>query len=192
MQYDQLEPEETPKDRVSPDLTVLQPGEEKIATIKRSPIGIILIYSMSLVVIAIVALFVLWILPGFTQNSTVISMGRLGLGIVLIISIISMLIFTVVYWGNYWILTSDSMTQVSQTGLFKRSASQLSLSDIEDVTADQQGILPELFNYGELKLETAGSTQKYQLNFSPNPNYYAREILAARETFVEKPADSRP
>jgi uncharacterized membrane protein YdbT with pleckstrin-like domain len=187
MQYDQLEPDETPKDRVSPDLTVQQPDEQKIATIRRSPVGIILIYAMSIAVIVIVALFVFWMLPRLTQDNAVITMGRLGMLVVLILSIISMLIFTVVYWGNYWILTSDSVTQVSQTGLFKRSASQLSLGDIEDVTADQQGILPELLNYGELRLETAGSTQKYQLNFSPNPNYYAREILAARETFVEKP-----
>ncbi len=193
MQYDELSPDDNPQERISPNLTVLQPGEREISTIKRHPIGIVLIYVMSTIVLVIVAVFIFGFLPSITDSSSIKIFGMIALYVLLILSIVSTLIYTVIYWGNYWILTSDSMTQVSQSSLFNRSSSQLSLSDIEDVTAQQRGILQSLVNYGQLRLETAGESEKYILNFCPNPNYYAREILAARETFVEKPtADPRP
>ena len=188
MQYDELEPNQTPRERISPDLTVMQPGEKTISVIKRHPIGIILIYIMSIIVLVIVALFVFWFLPNLTSNSSINTLGKIALIFLILLSVISTFIYTIVYWGNSWILTTDSMTQVTQTSLFNRASSQLSLTDIEDVTAEQRGILQQLINYGQLRLETAGESEKYILNFCPNPNFYAREILAARETFVEKPS----
>ena len=188
MQYDELEPNQTPHERVSPDLTVMQPGEQTISVIKRHPIGILLIYLMSIIVLVIIALFVFWFLPSLSSSSTVNTFGKVALIIVIILSIVSTFIYTIVYWGNLWIVTTDSVTQVTQTSLFNRSSSQLSLVDLEDVTAEQRGLLQRLVNYGQLRLETAGEREKYILNFCPNPDYYAREILAARETFVEKPS----
>src|SRR6202011_6093270 len=92
---------------------------------------------------------------------------------------------TRIYWGNSWIVTSDSVTQVSQTSLFKRQSSQLSLIHLEDVTAEQNGVLAHMFNYGLLRVETAGERSKFTFTFCPNPNFYAREILAAREAFEQ-------
>lgn len=88
-----------------------------------------------------------------------------------------------VYWGNSWTVTTDSLTQVRRFGLFSRQSSQLSLKDLEDVTAQQSGVLAEMFNFGLLKVETAGERSKFMFPFCPNPNYYAQQILKARETF---------
>jgi hypothetical protein len=95
------------------------------------------------------------------------------------------LIATKVYWGNSWIVTSDSITQVVQSSLFSRQSSQLSLGNLEDVSAEQNGILAHMFNYGVLRVETAGDRTKFMFLYCPNPNYYAQQILSAREEFEQ-------
>lgn len=91
----------------------------------------------------------------------------------------------VVYNGNRWILTSDSLTQISQRSLFNRQNSQLSLANLEDVTVHQDGILAHMFNYGVLKAETAGERSKFSMLYCPDPNAYAQKILMAREDFEQ-------
>ena len=91
------------------------------------------------------------------------------------------LVTTIVYWGNHWIVSSDSLTQTTQQGLFRKKSAQLSLEHIEDVTADKHGLLPHLFNYGTIMVETAGESGKCQFSYCPNPSYYAQKLLAAKE-----------
>jgi hypothetical protein len=79
------------------------------------------------------------------------------------------------------VVTSDSLTQISQTSLFNRQSSQLALVNIEDVTAEQNGILAHMFNYGVIRVETAGERSKFVFTYCPNPNFYAQQILQARE-----------
>lgn len=92
--------------------------------------------------------------------------------------------------GNSWTLTNDSLTQVTQSNLFDRESSQLSLHNLEDISSEQNGFFPHLFNYGLIKAETAGEKSKFVFNFCPNPNFYARQILAARENFLTSHRDA--
>jgi len=91
----------------------------------------------------------------------------------------------VIYWGNRWVVTSDSLTQIEQSGLFTKQASQLSLENLEDVTAEKSGMLTAMFNYGVLKAETAGERSKFVFLYCPDPNTNAQKILDARERFVQ-------
>jgi len=92
---------------------------------------------------------------------------------------------TIVYWQNQWVVTTDSITQVAQRGLFNRQVSQLSMDNLEDVTVDQVGIIAKIFNFGTLRVETAGERAKFLFVYCPRPNRYAHEILEAHETFME-------
>ncbi len=118
-------------------------------------------------------------------SGTALLAGSVIFAVVAVISMIFALISAKVYWGNTWTLTTDSLTQVRHFNLFSRQSSQLSLKDLEDVTAEQNGVLPEMFNYGLLRVETAGETSKFMFPYCPNPNYYAQQILAAREAFEQ-------
>lgn len=170
------------------DLAVTQPGEVTIFKVKHHPIGILLIYIGITLVLAALAALAFAILPEL-DNTIGPSDGAVALGTVvfLILSLICIVyayIVTHIYWGNSWILTSDSITQIEQTSLFHSQSSQLSLEHIEDVGAVQSGILPHIFNYGLLKVETAGEQGRFHFTYCPNPRYYAQKILAAREAFM--------
>lgn len=167
--------------RVTNELAVMQPGETVIAAIKRHPIGLIGMYiGVSIVIIALAVLCFV-IAPGVSA-----SVGQFAAAVFFLIAILAALyslIITKVYWGNTWLLTSDSVTQISQTGLFHRQSSQLSLEHIEDVVAEQNGILTHIFDFGLLKVQTAAEHSKFLFYYCPNPNFYAQKILAAREAF---------
>ena len=171
-------PEPNQVQRHGLELAVTQPGEVTIFEIKRHPIGLIYIYIGISVMLLAVAALVFAILPGAGDSSS--SLAQIGTIIFLIVAILSALYgfaATQIYWGNAWILTS-------QSSLFHRQSGQLSLNHIEDVTTVQAGPLPNIFGYGMLKVETAGEHEKFHFSYCPNPQYYAQKILAAREAFA--------
>lgn len=59
------------------------------------------------------------------------------------------------------------------------------MGNLEDVTTEKTGIFPHMFNYGVLKCETAGERSKFMFSYCPNPDYYAQQILDARERFEQ-------
>lgn len=172
------------KQRVGRELTVTQEGEVTICTITRHPIGIISIYVGLTVMLTILAVLFFGIGPSMAQGGSADSIKQIGAVFMLFfgfISVIYALIATKVYWGNSWVVTSDSITQISQTSLFNKESSQLALVNVEDVTSKQQGILTHIFNYGQIRAQTAGEHGKFVMTYCPNPNYYAQKILAAHE-----------
>ena len=161
----------------------MQPGEQVIFELKRHPIGIIITYIMTALVVFLLAVIALVVAPGLATGSAeqIRTWGIVGLFIFVVLAVIFNLIATYIYWGNRWVLTDDSITQIAQTSLFHKETSSLGLESLEDVTAEKRGILTHIFNYGILKAETAGHRSKFVFFFAPNPNYYAQKILEAHE-----------
>lgn len=174
----------------------MRPGEVVISQIKRHPIGLITMYAsfaFLLVLVGVVAVIAPSILTDYDQDM-VSRVGMLAFVISLFFSALFALVGQYVYNGNRWIITSDSLTQVAQNGIFDRHSSQLSFGNLEDVTVQQDGIMAHLFNYGVLKAETAGERSKFMFIYCPNPNMYAQKILVARENFEQGKlyAEQRP
>lgn len=166
----------------------MQPGEQVIFQIKRHPIGIISIYAVLGVMLAALAVVIFGVGPGLFSDidrNTYLGYGAIVFLLVTLLSVVFSFIANIVYWGNTWILTSDSVTQIAQTSLFNKHSSQLSLNNLEDVTVEQNGMLTHIFNYGILKAETAGERSKFSFVYCANPNFYAQKILQAREMFEQ-------
>ncbi|HKU18970.1 MAG TPA: PH domain-containing protein [Candidatus Saccharimonadales bacterium] len=181
---------ERPEEKGMHPMVVLQPGERIVATLKRHPFGILSLYIGGVIGLTVAAVLAFALLPHVVQqyNSSgnalmymYAAFGVFVIGLVLILGIA-----TAVYWQNQWVITTDSITQISQRSLFGRQVSQLSMDNLEDVTVDQDGIIPHLFNFGTLKVETAGERSKFQFPYCPRPNDYARQILEVHEQFLEE------
>lgn len=175
-------------------MVVLQPGERVLCTIKPHPIGILLIYAGGLVGLCLAAALALVVLPNILEQNSVENVNSIvyaALGILGIFVLIVLGVTTYVYWQNQWTVTTDSITQISQVSLFSRQVSQVSMENLEDVTVDQSGILPHIFGYGTLKVESAGEKSKFQFPYCPTPNKYARQILESHEAFLEERRDIR-
>ncbi|MEJ0072556.1 MAG: PH domain-containing protein [Candidatus Saccharibacteria bacterium] len=179
------EPANDPLQNINNPLKVMQQGERVLCEIRRHPVGIWGVYGIvAIIIIAAIAAVV--IAPNYISGITQSTKAALALGAVIVaaISLLYTYVAHVVYSGNRWILTSDSLTQITQVGLFRKQSSQLSLANLEDVTVDQNGLFQSMVGYGTLKVETAGEHSKFTFVFCPNPNKYAKEIIAAHEAYI--------
>jgi uncharacterized membrane protein YdbT with pleckstrin-like domain len=166
-------------------LHVMSPGEEVICSINRHPIGLFGVYIMTGIMLILLFAAVA-ALPHFVTDLT--STDKMYAFITAIALAALILVFAwiaiIVYNGNHWILTTDSITQMQQTGLFRKQTSQLSLGNLEDVTYEQTTLIQTIFGFGTLKVETAGEHSKFQFPFCPRPQKCAVEIIQAHERFV--------
>lgn len=169
-------------------LATMQPGERNICEVKRHPFGMLGMYISTGVMIVVLAVLAFIVAPRVISPDNRAEAETAGAAIFIAVAVLTLLfvfISHIIYWGNRWILTSDSLTQVRQTSLFDKQHSQLSLGNLEDVSAEQHGLLAQMFNFGTLRVETAGERTKFLLTFCPDPNKYAQQILAAREAFEQ-------
>ena len=162
--------------------------ETVIFQIRRHPFGLVGIHIMAGLMLLITAVIIYGVLPHILKNVSTSNIVGIGTVVFLIMAALVFGFLAIthkVYWGNSWVLTSDSLTQVTQSSLFDKQSSQLSLGNLEDVTAEQNGIVAHMFNFGVLRVETAGERSKFVFPFCPNPNLYAQKVLGAREEFEQ-------
>ncbi len=163
--------------------------ETMIADIRRHPFGLFVIYLQIIVALLLAMGLIAIFLPTLEDitdisKATLNSLGAVFALFTLTFGLLFLILATRIYRGNQLIVSDKNVTQVLQIGLFNRKISELSMANIEDVTAQQQGIFPTLLNYGELRIETAGEQNNFTFIYCPNPNAYAKAILDSRLAFI--------
>jgi membrane protein YdbS with pleckstrin-like domain len=169
-------------------LARLDDDEHVVTIVHRSFIGLVYIYLVALgAVAALIALIVLAFPDLFSELSTNSNM-LLVAGGVFAIALIFLILFvaTYVYRQSVLLVTDKNLIQILQRGLFVRKVSRLSMSNVEDVSAEQNGFLPTIFNYGTLMVQTAGEMENFIFPYCPNPNFYSDRILDARQAYANR------
>jgi signal transduction histidine kinase len=126
------------------------------------------------------------LLSGFSEED--FSFLTLATILVLALVVVILVIVTNIYRHNSLIITDKETIQVLQRGVFQVKVSHLSHADIEDITAEQNGLMPTLFNFGTLHIETSGELKNFAFTYCPDPTRYARIVLDARQSFNETPS----
>ena len=158
-----------------------------IHRVRKHPFGIVIIYVETLAAALAALGLIFFIAPsviGDTSSNAFVILSGLSIFAVALMMLF-LLVATYVYRQSELVLTDRNVVQVIQNGLFHRASSRLSMADIEDVTSNQRGIFATLFNYGTLTIETSGEQKNFVFNFCPGSDFFASEVLAARENFVE-------
>lgn len=175
----------------------LSEGEFVISAVKRHPIGLVSIWAV--VTTALLIVFVAFpalianqgILGGGLQlSSGAIASAGFVLLMLAVLFILGGIIATVVYNGNRFYLTNESVIQHVQTSLFSKREQTVSLSNIEDASFRQHGIVQTLLNYGSLRLSTPGEETTYRFSFVANPQRQIALLNDAIEAFKNyRPVD---
>ncbi len=161
--------------------------EGLLCEIRKHPIGLFFIYLTGCLISLVIA--VIFGLVGFSGVldesgflSSNIQQGVVLVGFVFVIFVvIAMFIQAIMYTSNVIFVTTEKIAQVLYVNLFNRKISQLSIGDVQDVTVTQKGILPHMFNYGTLVIETAGEQQNYTFTYIPEPYRHSKIIVGAHE-----------
>lgn len=81
------------------------------------------------------------------------------------------------YYLDTWIVTSERVINIEQNGLFNRTASELHLVAIQDVSAELKGIVATFLDYGDVKVQTAGALTHFHFKSIPHPERVREVIL---------------
>jgi len=167
----------------------LESGEQVLATIKRHPIGLVVIYLQALGAVIALGGLAFLLAPDFLRDLSGEAYTLLTVFSILMLALLAfvLMLATSVYRQNRLIITDHGIVQTLQKGPFGRKTSRLSMSDVEDVTSEQKGILQTIFNYGTLNVETAGELKNFVFPYAPNPSHYANIIVDARHKFAKDP-----
>ena len=169
--------------------------EEMLAEIRKHPVGLFFVEITGLLItltvtIAVVVLALNLDFLGIdsTEGSGLLARNLIGMsGIILgVLGIIATLIVSILYTSNVVFVTNDKIAEVAYISLFNRRITQLGIGNVEDVTVSQRGILPHIFNYGSLLIETAGETTNPAFTYVPDPQNNSRVIIEAHEAYVKQ------
>lgn len=173
--------------RLYPHLN-LSAGEYVISAVKRHPIGLIIpiVVGALLVSFALIVLLNYDFLAQFFRiNDQIISYSAV---VPLMITFITFIIVATyityfIYTSNRFFLTNESVIQEIQTGLFSKLEQTVSLSNIEDASFTQIGIMQQIFNYGSIRLSTEGDETTYRFSYVENPKGHIAILNNAIEAF---------
>lgn len=165
---------------------LLEPGEQLVVIVRKHPIGIAAIYVEALVGLLAVFGLLLAVAPDFFNTlpnqayTILVSVIIFGLAVL----IFFLFVATYVYRQSRLLVTDRSLVQILQKSLFIRKISRLSMSNVEDVTAEERGILSTILNYGTVIVQTAGTMDNFIFPYCPNPAKYADQIIEARQRYA--------
>lgn len=88
----------------------------------------------------------------------------------------------VIVWTNYyldvWIVTDKRIINVEQLALFRRDVTTLRYERLQDATVKYNGFISEMFDFGTLKIQTAGfDTHEMEFEGIPHPEEVKRMIF---------------
>jgi len=99
-------------------------------------------------------------------------------------------IITFTVWVDYyldvWIITNERLLDIEQIGFFNRVVSELDFKRIQDITSRVHGILPTMFGFGNIHIQTAAEESKFDLKTIPHPVTVRREITKLYKAAKEK------
>lgn len=178
-----------------PELS-LSPGEYVIEVVNRHPIGLLTIWFIT----GFLVVVMLSLLPLYSVNQPMIAdlflMKESSLPSAatlttpaLILSaffVLGGIIATIVYNGNRFYLTNESVIQHVQFSLFSTKQQVVNLINVEDASSTQRNILEQILNYGTLRLSTQGEETTYEFRFVANPKRVVNVINTATENAVRQ------
>jgi ABC-type multidrug transport system fused ATPase/permease subunit len=97
------------------------------------------------------------------------------------------IIFTL-YYLNVYIITSERIVNIQQLGLLRHTISELHLEQIQDVTAEIHGLPENVFDYGDVFIQTAGETERFVFQNIPGPTKVTKLIL---DLYEQLPDDKK-
>lgn len=114
-----------------------------------------------------------------------IALSTALISVVVLFTILFVYISWLINYLNFQLITNEHLVDIDQLMLFSRKISELSLKDIQDVSATQHGIFQSIFRYGDVVVQTAGEKPNFTLEKTKNPYDVSRQIMEIRDKYGE-------
>ncbi|MBI5466450.1 MAG: PH domain-containing protein [Candidatus Kerfeldbacteria bacterium] len=81
------------------------------------------------------------------------------------------------YYLDVWLVTNERIVSLEQRGLFNRTVAELRLSRVQDVAAQTKGLASTIFNFGQIRVQTAGEEANFVFHQVPHPYEVAEKVM---------------
>ncbi len=166
---------------------ILDPGETITERINRYFTvfvwPIIISILIAVVVIAYLGVYARLSVPGgqlaFLPPNLVFALAAA----LMVIAVLIILSAIFVFQHNYLLVTNMHLIKVQQSGLFARQTAELSLGNIEDVKGGRKGVFGTILDYGDIEIQTAGTSENFIFRTVHHPQLVADRLLGHKEEF---------
>jgi len=90
------------------------------------------------------------------------------------------------YYFDVWIVTDQRVVNIEQKGLFRREISELEHDKIQDVTTEVHGLIPTLFKFGLVFIQTAGEKSRFLFKQVPDPMKVRSILMQLQKNAIRK------
>lgn len=161
----------------------LQHDEHVIKILRRHPVYMIL----QIVGIIIVALIVIWLLNWLRATFGATWFTTLTV-LTVIIGALAAFFVWYQYQNDMWLITDQRLVDSTKRNPFNHEVASADLLNVQDIAITKRGIFPTMFNFGEVRCQTASATQVFTLHGVPNPNMVLELIDQTRDKARERAA----
>ena len=93
-------------------------------------------------------------------------------------------------WTNYYLnilmITDKRIFDINQDGLFHRKSASFRIDRIQNVTVDQEGVIQTLFDFGGIRIETAGGIEDFVASYIAKPYEIKKLINEMQDVTLDK------
>ena len=93
-------------------------------------------------------------------------------------------------WTDYYLdilmITDKRVFDINQDGLFHSKSASFRIDRIQNVTVDQEGIIQTLFDFGGIRIETAGGIEDFVANYIAKPYEIKKLINEMQDVTLDK------
>ncbi len=146
--------------------------------IKRHPMAIIFAFFLALSLIIAVAL-----IAYFTLNHFLASLILL---ITSVVVSIYLYLLDKMFWANQIVIFEDKIEYIVKKGVKQVSKMDIMLSDLVDVSVNQNGFIASILNHGTIIAHNKEADKDIKLTHVNDPNFYAQEILRLKHIYIAK------
>ncbi len=142
----------------------LLPDEHVIAELRRHPLVVfldLLLFGFLMIIPIMLYAFIYLANIALSENVLVYTFIILATSIYYLYIWMFTLHSLMDYVLDIWIITNERIVDMEQKGLFSIALSEQEIHRIQDMTAEINGILPTLFNYGNVYIQTAGEKERF-------------------------------
>ena len=119
--------------------------------------------------------------PDFLHDQTIYALLMLGGSAYYLLLWTFFFFMFVDYYLDVWIVTNRRIIDIQQKGFFARVVAEQKLFRVQDVTSEVKGILPSIFKYGNVHIQTAGHVERFFFQEVPEPDKVRQMIISLVE-----------
>jgi len=96
-------------------------------------------------------------------------------------------VFMYISWINHeldmYVITNFRIIWIEQIWFLNRWVSQCALNDVQEVNSTTKWLFANMFNYGDLMIQTAWNSSNFNMNFVPDSLQTSRIVLNTAEEY---------